>query len=332
MAILNLQVSLPLSSQSSRTKVSESSMQSRNTPGNLLSELYRSTNNDGVLIPFVRRQLSRTNPALSKLPHVKFGTPSLARDETTGRVVIAFRIETPTIVDAKGESMSGLMNANFLLLCELIWPIESVECQDSGLFPWTIPPQCSSANWFNPSTKTQWGFLTTGPEDARLFFDSEGALHATFGGRGCHKNTPYNDTNPVYSLYEVKWDESDDGVWTPNGMPHLLDLRTKDGRYLGNDYPPVMKSWVSIPSVHDAREKKTNHLLLGFTSSMTSSVVYEVYDTPDSVYLVKPTENSMDLKHADIGSFRGSTNLVLFRGFLLGIGHPEKRSKYFLYW
>ena len=144
MAVPYFLLSLPLSSQSSRTKVSESSMQSQNTLGNLLSELYRSTNNDGELIPFVRRQLNRTNPALSKLPHVKFGTPSLARDETTGRVVIAFRIETPTIVDAKGESMSGLMNANFLLLCELIWPIESVECQDSGLFPWTIPPQCSS--------------------------------------------------------------------------------------------------------------------------------------------------------------------------------------------
>jgi len=304
----------------------------------VLSELYRSTNNGGDLIGFAQRQLSRISPALSKRSRVKIGTPSLARDGSTGRVVLGFRIEVPTTVNADGGSLFKRGNTNFLLLCELTSPIESVECQDSGLFPWVIPPQCNPANWLNPSKKTFWGFLTTGPEDARLFFDSEGALHATFGGRGCHANTPYNQTNPINSLYEIKWDKEAGGVWTPNGVPNLLEVRTRDGKSLDDAYPPVTKSWIPVPSViasngsMPVNEKKINHLLLGFTKDMTSSVVYEIYDTADSVYFVRPTKNSMDLKDADIRSFRGSTNLVPFHGFLLGIGHPKRSSKYFLYW
>ena len=305
----------------------------------ILSELYRSTNNGGDLIGFAQRQLSRISPALSKRSDVKIGTPSLAREGSTGRVVLGFRIEVPTTVNAGGKSLFKRRKTNFLLLCELTSPIESVKCQDSGLFPWAIPPQCNHANWLNPRKKSLWGILNTGPEDARLFFDSEGALRATFGGRGCHANTPYNETSPITSLYEIKWDKEAGGAWTPNGVPNLLDLRTIDGKSLDDAYPPVTKNWIPVPSATIAsngsipvNEKRMNHLLLGFTHHMTSSIVYEMYDTADSVYFVRPTKKSLDLRDADIKSFRGSTNLVPFHGFLLGIGHPKRSSKYFLYW
>ena len=66
---------------------------------------------------------------------------------------------------------------------------------------------------------------------------------------------------------------------------------------------------------------------------MDSSVVYEVFDSDDSMSHVRPAEYSKDMKEADTDSFRGSTNLAPFRGFLLGVGHPAAQGgKYFLYW
>ncbi|KAL3810456.1 hypothetical protein ACHAXA_010386 [Cyclostephanos tholiformis] len=72
--------------------------------------------------------------------------------------------------------------------------------------------------------------------------------------------------------------------------------------------------------------------LLGFTSNMTSSVIYEVFDYADSLSYVRPAEYSKDAKEADLVHFRGSTNLVPFHTFLLGVGHRRLKKKYFLYW
>jgi hypothetical protein len=295
----------------------------------LLSELLSYTNH-GELLRFFNEQLLHLNPALARRTGIKIGSPSLARDEATGRAVLGVRVETPVTISSNGRNMFPMASSNFLMLCDLKFPIGSVKCQDSGIFPWAIPPQCSGARWFNPATSTFWGFLTVGPEDARLFFDSNGALNAVFGARGCHPNTPYNESNPIYSLYEITWDY-DGGVWTPNGagVPSLLDLSTSEGMPLDN-YPTVTKSWIPLPP---SNQTAPTHYLLGFTSNMGSSVVYEVFDSDDSMSHVRPAEYSKDMKEADTDSFRGSTNLVPFRGFLLGVGHPAARGgKYFLYW
>lgn len=303
---------------------------------NTLTNLINHTNN-GELIEFALKQISRLNPALVKRGNIKVGTPSLARDKSNLRTILGFRIETPTVITEEGVNKEGLFNSNFLMLCELKNTMDSIVCQDSGIFPWHIPPQCNPHNWLNPVQRTFWGFLTNGPEDARLFFDAGGALWTIFGSRGCHEKTPFNSTNPIYSLYFLKWDEqhTEDGpLWVPNSIPSLLDLRNKDGQSLGDEYPSVTKSWIPIPpaTVSNSAEEVNLHLLVGFTRNMASSVVYEIFQHRDSTSFVKPYGNSPEISEADTGSFRGSTNLISFHSYLLGVGHPAKKSKYFLYW
>ena len=295
----------------------------------ILSELLSYTNH-GELLGFFRERLLRLNPALSRRTGIRIGSPSLARDEASGRVVLGVRVEAPVTINSNGRNLFPRAMANFLMLCDLTFPIGNVICQDSGIFPWSIPPQCSITEWLNPATMTFWGFRNVGPEDARLFFDSNGTLNAIFGARGCHPSTPFNESNPIQSMYQIKWDD-DDGVWTPNGegVPSLLDLRTSEGLPL-EKYPTVTKSWIPLPPSNQTTPRQ--RYLLGFTSNMTSSVIYEVFDYADSLSYVRPAEYSKDAKEADLVHFRGSTNLVPFHTFLLGVGHRRLKKKYFLYW
>jgi len=121
----------------------------------LLSQLLSYTNH-GKLLKFFNEQLLHLNPALARRTGFKIGSPSLARDEATGRAVLGVRVETPVTISSNGRIMFPMASSNFLMLCDLKFPIGSMKCQDSGIFPWAIPPQCSGARWFNPAASTFW--------------------------------------------------------------------------------------------------------------------------------------------------------------------------------
>ena len=57
--------------------------------------------------------------------------------------------------------------------------------------------------WFylSAATSTFWGFLTTGPEDARFFYDFTWAFNAVIDARGCHPNTQWKLTQSILCAY-----------------------------------------------------------------------------------------------------------------------------------
>lgn len=83
----------------------------------LLSELLLYTNH-GELLRFFNEQLLHLNPALARWTGIKIDSPSLARDEATGRAVLGVRVETPVTISSNGRNMFPMASSNFLMLCD----------------------------------------------------------------------------------------------------------------------------------------------------------------------------------------------------------------------
>jgi hypothetical protein len=218
-----------------------------------LEMLYEETARGSALREWALPHAMRTYPAL---PHdgraVRVGTPSLAHDPTTNRTVVGFAISVPF-------GSYALKDARYLMLCEPVVgdvpsspsSLSSVlwRCQDSGLESSYVPPECDRRSWRDPVVRTGFPFVTTGPEDARLFFDLDGNLGAAVGMRGCHHGTPYGNHTALYSIYIMAWTQKSQshGMWRVEGYPKLLDLRNTSMEPLGDAYPAVTKSWIPIP-------------------------------------------------------------------------------------
>jgi hypothetical protein len=348
-----------------------------------LEVLYRQTHNGTTLKRWVRYHVRRTYPQFPDVDdndngsnnnndHRKellvLGAPSLAHDPRTHRTVVGFR------VGCKAMPLA-LDRHNYVMLCELV-DVNNEDndddstnnlrttapdrrtwrCQDSGIENAYVPPQCDRRYWKHPAQKVFWGLTTTGPADPRLLFDFDSAsgrqqqLGSTFVMRGCHPGTPYGNRTALYSVYTARWTRTHD-TWRVDGYPTLLDVRAIDGSSLGAAYPPVTKSWITIPTTHDDNHRlaattshdddadATKRLLrfsVGWSQDMKRHVVYQVHeaDESDTLYAVTPLRVGANYTHLDLRNYRGSTNVVPFRGALLGIGHRRilPGTIYYHYW
>jgi hypothetical protein len=356
-----------------------------------LEVLYRQTHNGTTLKRWVRYHVRRTYPQFpdvgsdvdddndsgsgSNKNHRKellvLGAPSLAHDFQTNRTVVGFR------VGCKAMPLA-LHRQNYVMLCELVSGSSDNDdndddstnnsrttragdrrtwrCQDSGIENAYVPPQCDRRYWKHPAQKVFWGLTTTGVADPRLLFDfdtgqQQQQLRSTFVMRGCHPDTPYGNSTALYSVYTARWRRTH-GTWRVDGYPTLLDVRAIDGSSLGAAYPPVTKSWITIPTTHDDTNhrlaattshdddtQQSNHRLrfsVGWSQDMKRHVVYQVHeaDGTGTRYAVTPLRQGANYTHLDLRNYRGSTNVVPFRGALLGIGHRRilPGTIYYHYW
>jgi hypothetical protein len=325
-----------------------------------LERLYAATTGNGTtLADFVRYHALRTYPSLPDLPGLMMGNPSVAHDPVTNRTVLGFRLEHRALPKM-------LRMTRFLMLCEMAVGGEAdrVEgggrpqdgssaaapggaaawrCHDSGIGPGYVPPECDARHWRHPAMRVRYAYLTLGPEDARLFFDARGDLGAAFMMRGCHPGTKYGNGTALWSVYTMRWRHSH-GAWRVFRYPKVLDLRTPSMGYLGDKYPIVTKSWVPIPGPDGTYAAPDNEhhgglrFSVGWTRNMAEHVVYKVATSDDTLSAVIPANansSSADYSRLDLASYRASTNVVPFRGALLGMGHRQKFSPtkvYHHYW
>jgi hypothetical protein len=309
-----------------------------------LEVLYGQTGNGTRLRDWVLRHVQRTYPHFPDDDGLRLGNPSVAHDPSTNRTVLGFRITT--------ESMPrALRHVSYLMLCEPARDPPGAtaanardptwRCQDSGMENAYIPPECDTRHWRNPTEHVLWGMMTVGPEDARLLFDEDGSLGATMVMRGCHPYTKWGRTTPLGSMYTMRWRRSHD-TWRVAGYPKVLDLRTHQSHSLGDTYPEVTKSWITVPSLSGGAKAASHadpvgrlRFSVGWTRDMRRHVVYQVSEASDTLYAVTPLRKDVEYSSLDMDAYRGSTNVVPFRGALLGIGHrkvgPEP-SLYEHYW
>jgi hypothetical protein len=110
----------------------------------------------------------------------------------------------------------------------------------------------------------------------------------------------------------------------------------------GDTYPEVTKSWITVPSLSGGAKAASHadpvgrlRFSVGWTRDMRRHVVYQVSEASDTLYAVTPLRKGVEYSSLDLDAYRGSTNVVPFRGALLGIGHrkvgPEP-SLYEHYW
>jgi hypothetical protein len=333
-----------------------------------LEGLYEATDHGRGLAQWARNHAQSVYPFLfaTEVPdnergEVVMGNPSLAHDPRTNRTVLGFRIQVMAI-------KKRVRMARYLMLCErrrmakrevtettasamgLEEEEDGVEhswrCQDSGWDASYVPPECEPWFWSRPEITLPYGPLTRGPEDARLFFDSSGNLGATVMLRGCHPHTPYGNRTALWSVYAVRWNRTkdEDGTWKMDRSPKLLDLRTSDLRFLGGSYPPATKSWVVLPTVSKGAARAAAPpasdvgmlLSVGWTPGMENHVVYRVAQTSETLSAVVPANANVNHSDADIRTYRASTNVVEFRGVLLGMGHRQVHKMatktYYHYW
>jgi hypothetical protein len=297
------------------------------------------------------------------------GAPSLAHDPQTNRTVVGFRVGCKAMTLALHRHnyvmLCELVNVNSSNDDDTEDDVQdnsrttapdrrTWRCQDSGIENAYVPPQCDRRYWKHPAQKVFWGLTTTGVADPRLLFDFDSGqqqqqLGSTFVMRGCHPHTPYGNSTALYSVYTARWTRTH-GTWRVDGYPTLLDLRALDGSSLGAAYPRVTKSWITIPTPHDTKRlaattshdddaDATQRLLrfsVGWSQDMKRHVVYQVReaDATDTLYAVTPLRVGANYTHLDLRNYRGSTNVVPFRGALLGIGHRRilPGTIYYHYW
>jgi hypothetical protein len=335
-----------VSSTSNRTATTPVSWEEG--PRSPLEVLYEQTGNGTKFRDWVLYHVLRVYPHFPDDNAPMLGTPSVAHDPNTNRTVLGFRITTKSMELA-------LKSISYLMLCELVpEPATATNetevtnsnamdatwrCHDSGMENAYIPPECDSRYWKNPIVPVLWGLTTIGPEDARLLFDEEGNLGATMVMRGCHPNTKWGATTALGSIYTMRWRRTHE-TWRVAGYPKLLDLRTHASVPLGDAYPEVTKSWIAIPTRSDGSKVAGHadpgglHFSVGWTRDKKRHVVYRVTDTSETLYAVAPLRRRVDYSSLDLDAYRGSTNVVQFKGALLGMGHRqiEPMPTYVHYW
>jgi hypothetical protein len=334
-----------------------------------LEDLYEATDHGRNLAQWARNHAQSVYPFLfaTEVPEnergeVVMGNPSLAHDPTTNRTVMGFRIQVVAI-------KKRVRMARYLMLCErrrmevdrevreMTAAVKGLEeedgverrwrCQDSGWDASYVPPECDPRFWGRPEIIVSYGPLTRGPEDARLFFDSAGHLGATVMLRGCHPFTSYGNRTALWSVYTVRWNRTndEDGAWTMDRSPKVLDLRTSTLGFLGDSYPFATKSWVAIPTRSKGATRAASPpssdvgmlLSVGWTPGMQDHVVYRVAQSYDTLSAVVPANSNVNHSHADIRTYRASTNFVDWKGaVLLGMGHRQVHTMttktYYHYW
>jgi hypothetical protein len=336
-----------------------------------LEDLYEATNHGRGLAQWARHRAQSVYPSLfaTDLPEnergeVVMGNPSLAHDPRTNGTVLGFRIQVMAV-------KKRVRMARYLMLCErrrrnmaaaeqeeTIRAAKGLEededvagrwkCQDSGWDAAYVPPECDPRFWGRPEIILPYGPLTRGPEDARLFFDSAGNLGATVMVRGCHPFTTYGNRTALWSVYTVRWNrtnDDEDGTWTMDRSPKVLDLRTSTLGFLGDSYPFATKSWVAIPTQSKGATRAASPpasdvgmlLSVGWTPGMADHVVYKVAQTSETLSAVVPANSNVNHSHADVRTYRASTNLVHWKGaVLLGMGHRQVHTAttktYYHYW
>jgi hypothetical protein len=310
-----------------------------------LESLYEGTSNGTHLNEWLRSHVRTIYPQFSSDDEVQLGSPSLVRDKTSTVLSVMLR---PNSADLK--------NLIFLMLCDVRAPLGEARCQDSGFQHSTVPPECDRRYWLDPQLSVMYSSLTlVGPADPRLYLDEDGNLGATAVMRGCHPRSRFGNHTPIHSVYLLSWtketdtqdgndNDHDDAnstgrIWRLAGQPKLLDLRSADNSYLGDDYPPITKSWISLPGPlgHPSPSNAQSHRFsVGFTRGMWENVVYKVVDAGETLYSVVPTNEKVPHSRASLRKYRASTNLVRFRGGLLGMGHRRYDTKvpyyYLHYW
>jgi hypothetical protein len=308
-----------------------------------LESLYEGTSNGTQLHFWLRSHVRTIYPHFSSDDEVQLGSPSLVQDKTSTVLSVMVR---PNSADLK--------NLIFLMLCNVRAPLGETRCQDSGFQHSTVPPECDGRYWLDPQLSVMYSSLTlVGPADPRLFLDEDGNLGATAVMRGCHPRSRFGNHTPIHSVYVLSWtkdtgthdgngdhDTGDAGrIWRVAGRPKLLDLRSANNSYLGDDYPPITKSWISLPGPfgHPSPANAQNYRFsVGFTRRMWQNVVYRVVDAGETLYSVVPANEQITHSRAALRKYRASTNLVRFRGGLLGMGHRRYDTKvpyyYLHYW
>lgn len=311
-----------------------------------LEVLYEQTDSGMKFRDWVLYHVQRTYPHFPDDDGLLLGTPSVAHDPNTNRTILGFRIGS--------QSMQlALKSVSYLMLCELkhapatTGATETVRdatnaawrCQDSGMENSYIPPECDPRYWKNPTEHVLWGLTIIGPEDARLLLDEEGNLGATMVMRGCHPNTKWGPTTALGSVYTMRWRRTHE-TWRVAGYPKLLDLRTRRLEHLGDEYPEVTKSWISVPTRSEGTKVASHadpqglRFSVGWTRDMKHHVVYQVRETSKTLYAVTPLRKGVEYSSLDLDSYRGSTNVVPFKGALLGMGHRhiDSAPTYEHYW
>jgi hypothetical protein len=321
-----------------------------------LEMLYVATDDGTNLKEFVRYHALRTYPSFPDQPGLVLGNPSVAHDPATNRTVLGFRIENRAMPKM-------LRKTRYLMLCEMAGDRQEMEvgggevneegkvypasgpaswrCQDSGVDSSYVPPECDARYWRHPAERVRYAHVTLGPEDARLFLDENGDLGATVMMRGCHPHTKYGNSTALWSVYTLRWKYSH-GAWRLYQYPKVLDLRTPTMDYLGNNYPIVTKSWVSIPGPNGNYAAPSNEqegglrFSVGWTRNMEEHVVYKVKESYDTLSAVVPANVNgnvgvADHSRLDLGSYRASTNFVHIRGALLGMGHRQRTVPHKVY-
>jgi hypothetical protein len=335
-------------STSNRTMTPASREEAYHPPRSPLEVLYEQTGNGTGFVDWVMYHVLRVYPHFPDEDAPMPGTPSVAHDPNTNRTVLGFRIMSTSLLLA-------LRDVSFLMLCELVQEAAVTSaaagaasesratgaatwrCHDSGMENSYIPPECDARHWKSPAEYVMWGAKTVGPEDARLLLDEEGNLGATMVMRGCHPDTKWGNTTPIGSMYTMRWRRTHE-TWRVIGYPKLLDLRKHDSRPLGDAYPEITKSWISIPTrsggskVAGLDDPQGLHFSLGWTPGMKRHVVYQVNETSETLFAVTPLRKGVDYSRLDLGAYRGSTNVVQFKGALLGMGHRYSLPSYVHYW
>jgi hypothetical protein len=307
-----------------------------------LESLYAGTENGTQLMDWLLAHARQMYPEFQDGQDIYLGTPSLVAGNPTttskGTTVMS------VLVYSSSPKFRYLI---FLMLCDVRSPLAATTCQDSGFEHFYVPPECDRRFWLNPQKEATYAGITlVGPADPRLFLDEDGNLGATTVMRGCHPETRFGNHTPIHSVYVLSWKKKKnrqsgdgEGIWRAAGLPKLLDLRGTNNSFLGDSYPSITKSWISIPGPlgHPSPKNASNfRFSLGWTGGMRENVVYKVAEATLTLYGVVPAQESVPHSRAALGQYRASTNLVPFRGALLGMGHRrafvDKRVLYLHYW
>jgi hypothetical protein len=317
-----------------------------------LESLYAGTANGTKLMDWLLGHARKMYPEFQDEQDIHLGNPSLVGDPRSTKTVASVMVQSHS---------KTFRNMFYLMLCDVRAPLEATACQDSGFEHFHVPPECDLRYWLNPQKRAMYGHITqVGPVDPRLYFDQDGNLGATAVMRGCHPETGFGNHTPIHSVFVLSWkkkkrpdggggnnnnnndnndNNDDDGLWRVAGLPKLLDLRGVNNSFLGDSYPSITKSWISIPGPLGHPSPKnayTFRFSLGWTGEMRENVVYKVAEATQTRYGVVPVDERLPHSRAALAQYRASTNLVPFRGGLLGMGHRravEGGAKLYLhYW